>query len=111
MKHYKAIIFDIDGTLIDSMPIWEDLDADFLKTQGRFSHLFKPENEKYIAIMQEEVDKRWEELLKKCEEQCIAIMPRRGSWQQDTSLDLKDGRARTARARKSSGTTRLFSCG
>ena len=31
---YTAAIFDIDGTLIDSMPIWEDLDADFLKTQG-----------------------------------------------------------------------------
>ena len=31
---YIAAIFDIDGTLIDSMPIWEDLDADFLKTQG-----------------------------------------------------------------------------
>ena len=31
---YQAAIFDIDGTLIDSMPIWEDLDADFLKTQG-----------------------------------------------------------------------------
>ena len=31
---YNAAIFDIDGTLIDSMPIWEDLDADFLKTQG-----------------------------------------------------------------------------
>ena len=33
-QKYKAAIFDIDGTLIDSMPIWEDLDADFLKTQG-----------------------------------------------------------------------------
>ena len=31
---YTAAIFDIDGTLIDSMPIWEDLDAEFLKTQG-----------------------------------------------------------------------------
>lgn len=31
---YKAAIFDIDGTLIDSMPIWEDLDSEFLKTQG-----------------------------------------------------------------------------
>ncbi len=31
---FKAAVFDIDGTLIDSMPIWEDLDAEFLKTQG-----------------------------------------------------------------------------
>ena len=33
-QKYKAAIFDIDGTLIDSMPIWEDLDSEFLKTQG-----------------------------------------------------------------------------
>ena len=39
---------------------------DFLKTQGRFAHLFKPENEDKVALMQEEVDKRWEDLLWKC---------------------------------------------
>ena len=40
---------------------------DFLKPQGRFKHLFKPGNEHLIAEFQEEVDKRWEELVKKCE--------------------------------------------
>ncbi|SEG16729.1 pyruvate ferredoxin oxidoreductase beta subunit [Eubacterium ruminantium] len=39
---------------------------DFLKTQGRFKHLFKPENEGLLVQYQEEVDRRWEELLFKC---------------------------------------------
>ncbi|MBQ6231097.1 MAG: pyruvate ferredoxin oxidoreductase [Eubacterium sp.] len=39
---------------------------DFLKTQGRFKHLFKPENEELLAQYQAEVDRRWEELLYKC---------------------------------------------
>lgn len=39
---------------------------DFLKRQGRFKHLFKPENEHYIEAFQKEVDKRWEELLGRC---------------------------------------------
>ena len=39
---------------------------DFLKTQGRFKHLFKPENEGLLEQYQQEVDRRWEELLYKC---------------------------------------------
>ena len=39
---------------------------DFLRKQGRFKHLFKPGNEYLIEAFQAEVDKRWEELLKKC---------------------------------------------
>ncbi|MCR5672224.1 MAG: pyruvate ferredoxin oxidoreductase [Lachnospiraceae bacterium] len=39
---------------------------DFLKEQGRFKHLFKPGNEDLIAAFQEEVDKRWEDLLYRC---------------------------------------------
>ena len=41
---------------------------EFLKLQGRFKHLFKPENEHLIAEAQADVDKRWEELLKLCKE-------------------------------------------
>ena len=39
---------------------------DFLRTQGRFKHLFKPENENLLVQYQEEVDRRWEELLFRC---------------------------------------------
>jgi len=41
---------------------------DFLKPQGRFKHLFKPGNEHMIEEIQNEVDRRWEKLLIKCNE-------------------------------------------
>ena len=39
---------------------------DFLREQGRFKHLFKPGCENLIAQFQEEVDRRWEDLLFRC---------------------------------------------
>ncbi|MGI6112192.1 MAG: thiamine pyrophosphate-dependent enzyme [Bilifractor sp.] len=39
---------------------------DFLRTQGRFRHLFKPGNEHLIELFQKEVDKRWEDLQYRC---------------------------------------------
>ncbi|MFQ5836897.1 MAG: pyruvate ferredoxin oxidoreductase, partial [Candidatus Bathyarchaeia archaeon] len=39
---------------------------EYLKTQGRFRHLFTPEFEHLIDKIQEIVDKRWQRLLKKC---------------------------------------------
>ncbi len=39
---------------------------DFLREQGRFKHLFKKGNEHLLEQFQEEVDRRWEELLFKC---------------------------------------------
>ena len=41
---------------------------EWLKTQGRFRHLFLPENRHLIDKFQEYVDQEWEKLLKKCEE-------------------------------------------
>lgn len=41
---------------------------DFLRPQGRFKHLFKPENQHLIEELQKEVDRRWEMLLEKCGE-------------------------------------------
>lgn len=39
---------------------------EFLKLQGRFKHLLRPENEHLIVEFQKEVDKRWEELNFRC---------------------------------------------
>ncbi len=33
-KDYTAVIFDLDGTLVDSMWIWEQIDIDYLKEKG-----------------------------------------------------------------------------
>jgi len=34
MKAYKGYIFDLDGTLLDSMGVWSQVDADFLAKRG-----------------------------------------------------------------------------
>ncbi|MEA3376903.1 MAG: thiamine pyrophosphate-dependent enzyme [Chloroflexota bacterium] len=47
----------------EKLPIEE-----WLKRQGRFRHLFKPQNRHMIDKMQTEVDRRWEELLEWCGE-------------------------------------------
>jgi pyruvate ferredoxin oxidoreductase beta subunit len=40
---------------------------EYLKTQGRFKHLFKKENKHVLEAIQKEVDRRWQKLLKECE--------------------------------------------
>ncbi len=47
----------------EKLPIEE-----FLKPQGRFKHLFKKGNEHLIKEFQEEVDRRWNDLLVRCGE-------------------------------------------
>ena len=44
--------------------------VDFLKPQGRFKHLFKPENEALLAKIQEDIDREWGRLQK--EETCFS---------------------------------------
>lgn len=39
---------------------------EWLTSQGRFSHLFKPENEWMLQAIQEEVDRNWQRLLERC---------------------------------------------
>lgn len=34
MKAYKAYIFDLDGTLLDSMGVWDQIDIDFFAKRG-----------------------------------------------------------------------------
>jgi pyruvate ferredoxin oxidoreductase beta subunit len=41
---------------------------EWLKRQGRFRHLFRPENRHLIDELQAEVDRRWERLLRLCGE-------------------------------------------
>ncbi|NLC30639.1 MAG: pyruvate ferredoxin oxidoreductase, partial [Candidatus Moranbacteria bacterium] len=40
---------------------------EYLKTQKRFKHLFQVGNEDVLKSIQEGVDRKWEELLKKVE--------------------------------------------
>jgi len=42
--------------------------VEFLKPQGRFKHLFTPENEHILKEMQDQVDRDWNALLKRCGE-------------------------------------------
>jgi len=46
----------------EKLPIEE-----WLKTQGRFRHLFQPQNRHVIEEIQAHIDQEWESLLKKCE--------------------------------------------
>lgn len=39
---------------------------EWLSKQGRFKHMFKPENEWMIEAFQKEVDRRWDELTNRC---------------------------------------------
>ncbi len=41
---------------------------EYLKPQGRFKHLFTDKNKHLIDNIQEDVDRKWEELLRKCGE-------------------------------------------
>ena len=34
-REFKGVIFDLDGTLLDSMRVWENVDRDFLREQNR----------------------------------------------------------------------------
>lgn len=34
LQNTQAIIFDLDGTLVDSMWLWNDIDIEFLEARG-----------------------------------------------------------------------------
>ena len=66
-KDYRIYFEVIEGKWILSYSPKKKLPIeDFLRTQGRFKHLFKPENEHLLVQYQEEVDRRWEDLLFRC---------------------------------------------
>lgn len=47
-NNYKAVIFDLDGTLVDSMWIWEEIDIKFLEDRG---HTLPKDLQKHIEGM------------------------------------------------------------
>jgi len=44
---------------------------DFMKLQGRFKHLLKPENVKILDRIKEDIEKKWLELLRLCNERPV----------------------------------------
>lgn len=65
---YWPLFEVIDGKwVLNKKPVQKKPVVELLKTQDRFRHLFKPGNEKLLQDIQEEVDRRWEELLVKCQ--------------------------------------------
>ena len=44
---------------------------EWLELQGRFKHLFNPDNKHIIEKIQEDIDKKWQILLARCEEKYI----------------------------------------
>lgn len=57
MNNIKAVIFDLDGTLVDSMWVWPQIDTDYLSSKGHtvpdnladeITHLSFTETAKYI---------------------------------------------------------------
>ena len=48
LKGVKAVLFDLDGTLVDSMWMWKDIDVEYL---GRYGRALPPELQKEIEGM------------------------------------------------------------
>ena len=62
---YWPIYEVVDGVYHVSKPAKKLPIEEFLKPQKRFKHMFKPGNEWMIEKFQEEIDRRWNELLAK----------------------------------------------
>lgn len=77
LEHIKAVIFDLDGTLVDSMWMWKAIDIEFLKEYGRscpdnlqkkiegmsFSETAVYFKERFdLPVSVEEIKQRWVEM-------------------------------------------------
>lgn len=57
----------VDGNYSLSMKVSKPLPVvEFLKGQGRFGHLLRPEFEKEVAVIQEGVNQNWQRILRLC---------------------------------------------
>ena len=48
LKYAQAVLFDLDGTLVDSMWMWKDIDMEYL---GKYGITLPPELQEYIEGM------------------------------------------------------------
>jgi len=68
--HWPLYEIENGVTKITFKPKEKKAVEEFLKPQGRFKHLFKPDNEWMLKKIQEDIDREWERLQK--EETCFA---------------------------------------
>ncbi len=61
LYEYEAGEWRVNYVPKQKLPVEE-----YLRPQGRFAHMFKPGNEWMIETCQQEVDRKWEALLRRC---------------------------------------------
>lgn len=89
-KNIKGVIFDLDGTLLDSMWVWDKVDNDFLAENGieltpDYTETVKQmhfkeaslytKNRYNLSLSPEQIQKRWIEMVEKEYSQEIFLKP------------------------------------
>lgn len=103
MKNFKGVIFDLDGTLLDSMKVWENVDRMFLEENG-----INPPSGISDTVKKMTIDKSAEYFKTRfsLEHSCEYIINRieeLAAWQYNNSIPLKDGAYETVTTLKSLG--------